>query len=756
MSKAFIITFLLIITRATGFTQSVGIGTKTPDASAVLELKATNKGFLPPRMTASEKGLLPAPKAGLLIYQTDGTKGLYVYNGTAWEAVAGSGPAAPGGGWSLTGNAGTNPSTSFIGTTDNKPLKFRVSNTPAGIISTDEENIGLGLNTLVNNTAGGMNNAIGSQALLNNTTGYHNNALGRKALFANTTGGGNIAIGTSTLSNNINGEGNTAVGYSAAYSNVSGFSNVAIGTKSLFKNTEGRYLTAIGDSALYNNTGIENVAVGSKAMYANTTGIFNTGIGNLSLYNNTLGSQNTALGRGSLYFNQTGNQNTALGFQASYNNIYANRNTAVGYNSLLFNEAGSDNTGVGYNTLLKSLKGGNTAIGSSALAESTEGSRLTAVGYTALEKNTTGESNTAVGALSLRANVNGSVNSTFGDFSLTNNINGSYNTALGAAALNTNVSGNYNTGVGYKAEVYGSNYSNATSVGAFAQAGCSNCVVLGSVAGYNGAAVTAKVGIGTMNPQQALHVSPNGAGGILIGEALNTGGYTAINMGISQASGGYSYIQSVKAAGTTYGDLVLNPSGGNVAIGKPTASTPLHIKQTTDNFPYNGSFRLERHDNGNFWDISVSYADVLHLVYKGVEKVRFSNIDGDIWQSSDLRLKKDVQNFENALPRLMKLEAKSYHYKDNEDGAPLSYGFIAQDVEKIFPGAVSNMGKDGMKAIAYQKLNILAIKSIQEQQVIIEAQQKQIDLFKQQAIEMMEAIKKLQKEIAEIKNEKYN
>ncbi|MEO6548007.1 MAG: tail fiber domain-containing protein, partial [Ferruginibacter sp.] len=150
----------------------------------------------------------------------------------------------------------------------------------------------------------------------------------------------------------------------------------------------------------------------------------------------------------------------------------------------------------------------------------------------------------------------------------------------------------------------------------------------------------------------------------------------------------------------------------------------------------------------------VSYADVLHLVYKGVEKVRFSNIDGDIWQSSDLRLKRDIQNFETALPRLMKLEAKSYHYKDNEDGTPLSYGFIAQEVEKIFPGAVSSLGKDGMKAIAYQKLNILAIKSIQEQQVIIEAQQKEIDLLKQQNNGMGKAIEKLQEAVEEIKQAK--
>lgn len=749
MNKIILSLLLLVIIRTTGYAQSVGIGTASPDASALLELKTTSKGFLPPRMTAAEKALIPSPKAGLLIYQTDATPGLYTYNGSSWVAVAG----AAGNGWSLNGNGGTNPANNFIGTTDNQPLHFRVNNAAAGVVNADDENVALGASAFENNSAGIMNNAIGSQALNTNSTGFHNNALGRRALFANTTGTANVAIGSSALAFNLNGNGNVAMGFYAAFNNVSGFSNIAIGTQALYKSESGSRLIAIGDSALYNNTTVENVAIGSKSLYSNSNGVFNTGVGNLTLSANTSGSQNTALGRGAMFYNSAGSQNTAIGFQALHNNLYAGRNTAVGYNSLLLNETGSDNTAVGYNTLLKSTAGSNTAVGSQALTESTTGVRSTAIGYTALQANTSGSFNTAVGYGAIRANVDGSNNTSLGDFSMINTVNGSFNTALGSAALNKNISGNYNTGIGYKAEVHNSNYSNATAVGAFAEAGCSDCVVLGSVSGYNGAAVTAKTGIGTVSPQKTLHVNPNGPGGISIGNDLTTGGFTSMNMGISQASGGYSFIQSVKAAwpSPTYGNLVLNQSGGFVGIGKASPSTPLHIKQSSDNAPYNGGLRLERHDNGNGWDISVSYADVLHLVYNGVEKVRFSNIDGDIWTSSDLRLKKDIRDFGTALPKLMKLKARSYHYKDNDDAAPLSYGFIAQEVEQVFPGAVSSAGHNGMKAVAYQKLNILAIQSIQEQQVMIEAQQKEIDLLKQQHTQLQDSIIKLQKALEEIR-----
>lgn len=67
-----------------------GIGTTTPDASAKLDVFSTNKGFLPPRMSSSQKSAIPTPAAGLMIYQTDGTAGLYYYNGSAWIYIINS------------------------------------------------------------------------------------------------------------------------------------------------------------------------------------------------------------------------------------------------------------------------------------------------------------------------------------------------------------------------------------------------------------------------------------------------------------------------------------------------------------------------------------------------------------------------------------------------------------------------------------------------------------------------------------------
>jgi hypothetical protein len=65
------------------FNGSVGLGTTSINASAILDISSTTKGFLPPRMTnANRTGITGV--VGLIVYQTDGTEGLYLYKSTGW------------------------------------------------------------------------------------------------------------------------------------------------------------------------------------------------------------------------------------------------------------------------------------------------------------------------------------------------------------------------------------------------------------------------------------------------------------------------------------------------------------------------------------------------------------------------------------------------------------------------------------------------------------------------------------------------
>jgi hypothetical protein len=81
---------LICIFSSTQLTAQTGIGTTTPHASAKLDITSVDKGFLPPRMTSSQRDAIPSPAAGLMVYQTDGTSGLYFYNGTAWIYIINS------------------------------------------------------------------------------------------------------------------------------------------------------------------------------------------------------------------------------------------------------------------------------------------------------------------------------------------------------------------------------------------------------------------------------------------------------------------------------------------------------------------------------------------------------------------------------------------------------------------------------------------------------------------------------------------
>lgn len=96
----FCIIFLLLGGNAIAQT---GIGTTTPNASAKLDITATDKGFLPPRVALTATNVFSpitgtaASASGLLIYNTatagsapnNVVPGYYYWNGSAWIQIAG-------------------------------------------------------------------------------------------------------------------------------------------------------------------------------------------------------------------------------------------------------------------------------------------------------------------------------------------------------------------------------------------------------------------------------------------------------------------------------------------------------------------------------------------------------------------------------------------------------------------------------------------------------------------------------------------
>jgi len=60
------------------------INTTSVQASAILQADSTTKGFLPPRMTTTQKNAIATPAAGLVVYDSTTNK-LCCYNGSTWN-----------------------------------------------------------------------------------------------------------------------------------------------------------------------------------------------------------------------------------------------------------------------------------------------------------------------------------------------------------------------------------------------------------------------------------------------------------------------------------------------------------------------------------------------------------------------------------------------------------------------------------------------------------------------------------------------
>ena len=358
--------------------------------------------------------------------------------------------------WSLNGNSGTNPSTNFIGTTDNVPLSFRVNNQKAGKIDISNSNTYLGYKSASVNSTGAHNSSYGAYSFENNTDGSYNTIMGSYSYRYNSNGNFNTIIGSQAGENNINGSRNVFIGYAAGYSETGSnklyiandytnppliygdFSNGRIGLGT----TAPTFKLEVTDDALFNSVRVgagnganyRNAVLGYQALHSNTSGQFNTAIGYQAMYPNTTGEYNTAVGTAALGGNTTGSQNCAFGYASLVTRTTGIDNTAYGVNSLRFGSSGDNNSAFGSSALLNNGGNNNTAIGFQTGQNNYNGSGNVFLGYQA-GYNETGSNKLYI------ANSSTATPLVYGDFS-TGNV-GIGTTTLGEKLV---VQGNHTDG----------------------------------------------------------------------------------------------------------------------------------------------------------------------------------------------------------------------------------------------------------------------------------------------------------------------
>ncbi|WP_374027568.1 tail fiber domain-containing protein [Bdellovibrio bacteriovorus] len=78
---------------------------------------------------------------------------------------------------------------------------------------------------------------------------------------------------------------------------------------------------------------------------------------------------------------------------------------------------------------------------------------------------------------------------------------------------------------------------------------------------------------------------------------------------------------------------------------------------------------------------------------------------GTVNGASDIRLKKEIHVLDGSLDKILQLKPSSYHWKDPNADPRLQMGFIAQELEKVYPNVVEE-NKKGIKAVSY--INMIA------------------------------------------------
>ncbi len=573
----------------------VGIGA-TPNASAKLEINATNRGLLIPNVALTAKnvaGPIAAPATSLLVYNTatagvspnNVIPGYYYWNGAAWVGFTGSNSND----WSITGNSGTGAA-NYVGTSDAVDFKISsngaerirvlsngqvvVNNTGApfagdrfSVYNTATSDFAInGYSTLTGTGVFGQNTGTGSGVY-----GF-NSSSGQAVRGANTgTGIGVLGTTVSATGTGVFGQANVASGVG-----VYGTSNGTSGTGVFGNATNSTSSGVYGQSSGTSGVGVEGFANNTTSIgtYGESTGTNGTGVfgyasasGGDGVYGQATqparygvwGVNNNATGIG-VYGSSTGSNATSVFGSSTGTNadgVYGQATGSTGYGVWGLN---NNATGVGVaGTTTGATANGVLGAATGVSGYGVYGSASGASGYGVFGVNNNATGNGVVGSSSgatgtgIYGTTTGSDGTGVWGNSTGANADGVYGQASGANGNGVWGVNNNATGTG----VYGST-TGTTGTGIWGNAtGSSADAVFGSASGATGfgtfginsnSSGTGVVGAGN---NVTASYSASGSGGAFTGSLFGTLSYstTAANgVGIA-AAGNNSAITSFDANG---------------------------------------------------------------------------------------------------------------------------------------------------------------------------------------------------------------
>jgi len=425
----------------------------------------------------------------------------------------------------------------------------------------------------------------------------------------------------------------------------------------------------------------------------NITGTFSTGTAGTSNFVAGVNAGNSIA--------SGGNYNVCVGDEAGTALTTGDNNILIGYGAGDAFDTEINNLAIGYDALGGAVAGGeyNVALGNYTLDALTSGDYNTALGYNALSANTTGSSNTAIGAAALFVNTEGSNNTAVGHYALDACTTGGANVAvglyaatglteasncvaIGVHALQMTTTGNYNVGVGHK-----SLYTNTTG-------GWNTAVGWGALdGGGDDESYNTAVGYGALGgPVEGGQY--NVAVGHLTLDALTSGDN---DTGIGHGAGGALTTGSQSTFLGARSGASVTTGTGNTIIGDTSAAalqdgnnnTIIGVSVNCNSDHTNGIALGQGFSVGGDYDFSFGSS--------GNVVTNDFNADADWSRSSDIRLKRNVEDSTLGLDFINDLRPVKFQWKPsyevpkelaseyNEENKKnldvVMHGFIAQEVK---------------------------------------------------------------------------
>ena len=177
--------------------------------------------------------------------------------------------------------------------------------------------------------------------------------------------------------------------------------------------------------------------------------------------------------------------------------------------------------------------------------------------------------------------------------------------------------------------------------------------------------------------------------------SVNTTAYTGVGTGVINSTGGLNIVPDNTGS-------ALNRNWQLAANGSAAGNLDFTISSANNTYP-NSAYRMQLTSAG-----------------------ALNNTTGTYGTISDLRLKENISDARNYLADLLKLRVVKYSLKEESSAVATKLGFIAQEVEQVFPNLVdqSDVAYDGGEGIRSVKTSILIpmlLKAIQELTARVEA-----------------------------------